>query len=199
LYRILLLATTLLLTASTGVGCIHSNVTRVGRMPLGGGHEGLAPVLEKLSPDQEKAAVISVNSSKFGTTQRPIMHLRRRASLLGCDGIYNLHRTATRAFGTCIRNRAERDTPTIAMVVRTPSHDLVERASNDRVYGLALIKILNRISNLPANKRAWQLQWYLETYPESPYTDDVEGLFIASADFGKAKGHASLRAAPLSR
>ena len=168
-------------------------------MPLGGGQEGLARVLEILSPDQEKAAVISVNSSRFGTAQRQIIHLRRRANLLGCDGIYNLHRTATRAFGTCVRNRAELDNPTTPMVVRTPSHDLVERASNDRVHGLTLIKILNRISKLPSNKRAWQLQWYLQTYPESPFASDVESLFIASADFGRAQGHASLRAAPLSR
>ena len=70
LNRLLLITCATFLVASNGVGCIHADITRMGRMPLGGGQEGLAPILNVLSPDQEKAALISVNSSRFGNSER---------------------------------------------------------------------------------------------------------------------------------
>ena len=171
----------------------------MGRMPLHQGREGFAPVLETVAADQEQVALISVSATAVGDAARQRRYLQRRASLLGCDGITHIRPSGRELTGVCVRNRTSRPPSGPDTLVRSPSHALVSRVANDAVHGSPLLKVLHRIAALPANQRAWPLEWYLANYPHSPYITEVENLFVASEDFGQAASETTLRAGPRSR
>ena len=186
----------MIVLAFGSVACVHTEVGRIGRMPLNTGKEGLAPVIDTLKPDQERVALLSVDAPLVGKTRRQLMHLRRRASLLGCDGVTQIVSTSDKLTGVCVRSRTSSPLEAPEILIRSPSHALVSRVAQDTVHGSPLLKVLHRISQLPADQRAWPLEWYLEHYPASPYAADIENLFVAARDFGQGAGDTTLRAGP---
>ena len=147
-----------------------------------------------VNSDFERVAVITVNASAVKTTERRLNHLRRRASLLGCDGLINVeHFSEDESRGTCVRRRepvfAQAETP--MRVVATPAQ-LRAKARAGGAAGIALLRVLDQADRRSGDERAWPLKWYLERYPNSPFHADVEAMFVA-VETGSGGSTASVR------
>jgi len=187
------LAALVVLTAS---GCVHTQVVRLGRMELGNGHEGYAPVLAEADASFERVAAITVDASAVKTETRRLRHLQRRASLLGCDGIIGVnHLDSDRSQAICVRRR-EIQRPTVVATTRVarPSSSLRERARSAGDTGIALLRVLDQAEGKQGDEAAWPLKWYLSKYPNSPFRADVEALFVASTSTGGTPS--TIRTAP---
>src|SRR5690349_14763745 len=79
-----------LLVVALASGCVHAQVERTGRLQLGDGREGRAPVLDAVPQGYEQVAVVRVAAEGLGTQERLEKHLVRRASLLGCGAVVNV-------------------------------------------------------------------------------------------------------------
>lgn len=157
--------------------CVHSDIQYVGRTPLGGGREGLSPILVATPDGYEEVAVITVNADLFNTSVRRQRHLRRKASLLGCDALVPIRApSSTQTTGICVRSRQPQPQESVNLVVAPPPADLLERAAHGGPSGLALLKVLRQSANSREDAKAWPLQWYLSNYPQSPFRADVEAL-----------------------
>ncbi|MEE8408166.1 MAG: hypothetical protein V3T05_01045 [Myxococcota bacterium] len=182
----------------TAIGCVHSRIDRTGRMRLGHGHEGKAPVLAALPDGYEEVAEVTVRADGIATAERLERHLLRRASLLGCDGVINMMVAAgSGAFAVCVRRHEPlQPEETKPIVVAMPSEDLMNRARDAGPEGRALLNVLAQAETRSREDRAWPLRWYLDTYPNSPFRGDVEALLVAPSVSRAVTSSASVRPAP---
>lgn len=170
---------TAVLLASALGGCVHASVERTGRLRLGDGSEGRAPILDTRPADSEEVAVLTVDADGAATAERLTRHLQRRASLLGCDGLIQVEIEEKRsARGTCVRRRERVTSAEIAYAVRPASQALRARAASAGAEGAALLAVLDQAERRSEQQKAWPLRWYLDNYPNSPFRADVEALFV---------------------
>ena len=162
--------------------CVHTRVERVGRMVLGHGSEGLAPVLQATEDDltsYEEVATINVDMSAVRSSQRGLRHLRRKASLLGCDAITKVSFTMKSLVGgVCLRSAKLNNyesTPS-DLLAETASPSLRRRVASAANDGQALAMVLSRVDHLSPQQRVWPLQWYLKRHPQSPFADDIRAM-----------------------
>ncbi len=174
--------------------CVHTQIERTGRAHLGGGNEGVVRVLAAMPAGYQEVAVITISASSFGTEQRLKRHLLRRASLLGCEAIVGLVvKVDANARGTCIqRGEPSYEVPTIVL---DAAPTLLVRAADAGPAGEALLQVIDQMNSRPASERSWPLKWYLKTYPDSPFYDDVAALLRGPVPSG-SQATASVRMAP---
>jgi hypothetical protein len=186
-----------LATALGAAACVHTGFERTGRLRLDGGGEGVAPVFTMVPDGYEEVATVRVRADSLGTADRLERHLLRRANLLGCAGVVDLRvRAYTAAQATCVQRRELPEADAVEVVaVREPPAELLARAEESGDAGAALLSVLDKIAARPAHERAWPLQWYLATYPNSPFAADVDALLVRE-DTGGAASSASVRMAP---
>jgi hypothetical protein len=182
---------------ASAVACVHTGFERTGRLRLDNGSEGAAPVFAVIPDGYEEVATVSVHADSLGTAERLERHLLRRANLMGCAGVVDVVVQAHRAAqATCVQRRELPEAGAAAIVaVREPSLELMARAQSGGDAGAALLSVLDSVATRPARERAWPLQWYLATYPNSPYAADVDAMLVREVA-GGGGSTASVRMAP---
>jgi hypothetical protein len=176
-------------------GCVHTDVSRIGRQRLGDGSEGLAPILASVTGDFDEVAVLTVGADAASTVERRERHLSRRAALLGCDAVIRVRHEAALTTGICARRRGDApESIEIAYLVAAPSPDLVTRARAAGPEGLALLSVLDQVERRSESQRAWPLRWYLATYPDSPFRADVEAMIVPAPEISAGEPHTILTA-----
>lgn len=169
------------LLAASGAACVHASVERTGRAPLGGGSEGYAAVWDDVPSGYEEVARVTVEADGIATPERLERHLRRRASLMGCDAMTAIQVTAGEsATGNCVRRLepAPAITTDGAVIVASPPEALLDAARRAGPEGATLLQVLEQVERAPASARAWPLRWYVSNYPNSRFVSDVTKLFI---------------------
>jgi hypothetical protein len=186
--------TGLFLTAS----CVHSNLERTGRMRLGNGTEGRAPIMAEVPAGFEEVGVLTIQADGIATAERLNKHLLRRANLIGCDGLTDVQVAADQSGAAVCLKRREPIAKAEPKAVRVlePPQELMERASAAGDEGAMLSQVLAQVQARPAAEREWPLRWYLETYPSSPFAPDVSALFEEVTPMRASPSAASVRGAP---
>ncbi len=191
--KIILIATLFLSTA-----CVHTHVERTGRMRLGGGQEGVAPVMATVSADFEEVAIVHISVDSLSNDDRLIRHLQRRASLLGCDAITQIKIDTDAASAACIK-RTESTFVAQAQegkVVSQASPELLTKLVRSGSEGAGLAQMLAGMNNRSAQERAWSINWFLKNYPDSPFRSDIQGLISAPTEAVASLPASTVRAAP---
>lgn len=189
----------LVVTFAITSGCVHADVHRTGRLQLEGGREGTVPVFSKLPRHHREVAVVTVRAKALGTRDRLTKHLRRRASLMGCDGLIRVHFPgADAARGVCIEHDTKQQpAPSAAVAALAPSDSLMRKLANAGPQGRGLLQLLRRTSSKPPNERVWPLKWYLENYPNSQFRDEVRALLVHPDSAPAEANPATMRGAPI--
>ncbi len=177
--------------------CVHTQVTRTGRLALVGGEEGFAPVLPGLPKGHEEVAQLTVQAQAIATPERLTRHLQRRASLLGCDGIIDVVIGHTQAQATCVRHRELQTETSTRTYVLEPSAALLNRAAGAGSEGELVLSVLEQSRQRQGDARAWPLRWFLANYPNSRFAHDVAALLVSVPEMASATAPASVRGAPL--
>ena len=142
----------------------------------------------------EKELVL--NNGVATDAERREYHVRRRASLLGCDAVTEIRATAESTHGVCIKRRAGAPEKQDIVIMKAP-YWLVAKAEAAGPAGLPLLKALHQSAAHEGSQAAWPLNWYLRTYPESPFVADVQSLFVpADVAIASAPGLSTVRAEP---
>ncbi len=195
------IATTLLLAGglfATGA-CVHGSFERTGRLRLDEGREGLAPIFAVIPDGHEEVARVTVTADALGTSDRLERHLLRRASLMGCVGVVELEvHDQAYATGTCVQRRELETEVAEVVAVKDPPAELLARARAAGAPGESLVNVLTQVQSRPAAERVWPVQWYLQTYPQSPFAAEVEQLMLRAPRPGAVPQAASVRMAPTS-
>jgi hypothetical protein len=180
-----------------GASCVHTDYERTGRSRLVNGREGTVPVFASTPAGYDEVAVVSIHADSFATAERLERHLLRRASLMGCAAVTDVYVQAEAgAQAVCVTPREPTAPPPEAVAIVDPSPALVARVEQAGAQGQALLRVFAQVMSRPAGERAWPLRWYQKNYPNSPFANEVEALFVYGVAPGTVAPSASVRMAP---
>ena len=160
------------------LACVYSQSNRLTRTRLYDGTEGFAQVLSTVPQGSEIVAEISVRPTAVATAERSLNHLRRRANLMGCDGIASVQNEGSDTWSAlCLVGVDKTQVRTVPEPgPNSPVSLLRSKAEARGQDGAALTHLLDSLGSRTPDEQRFAIEWYLGEYPQAPFENEVRAL-----------------------